>query len=168
MEALITFVYISWFSITLLCQRQTALANAIRARDVFSIIPVWTFFAPNPEVLNFHLLYRDLLPDGKYTPFLEITLCNHSMLRTLWYPKRRHWKVLVDVVHTLTHFSNASSEERRKVEETLPYIILANYVSNLPHTPEAIGTQFAIFSAQGQLSEDQKLVLLSKNHSLKA
>ena len=39
------------------------LIRPVKQRDLFSLIPIWTFFAPRPGITDFNLVYRDRSPD---------------------------------------------------------------------------------------------------------
>lgn len=46
----------------------------LKAADVFGLIPVWTFFAPNPGMTDYYLLYQDRLPAGSFDNWRRVEL----------------------------------------------------------------------------------------------
>lgn len=154
-EAIFAAVLCIWFCVTALRQigpmfpeRAQWLSDYFRKWDFFSLVPVWTFFAPNPAMHDFHLLFRDKLTSGKYTPWTELRLApTRTLLHTFWNPKKREKKALYDAASLLR--TDIKALESAKAPEdaavlSLGYLMLLNYVSNLTRYLPATGVQFAL------------------------
>ena len=121
----------------------------IRALDPTGlIVPDWRFFAPRPASHEYHLLYRDVMPDGAMTGWNEIDVgTDRSLRHLLWAPHRRLEKGLFD----------ATTELIRVVEEvrdpavtrlSAAYLALLTMVTHsAPHQDGAAKTQFMLARA---------------------
>ncbi len=158
-----------WIILTLLNQerRTRRFIKHIIAYDIFGLIPIWTFFAPNPGDRDVHLLFRDRCEDGRITSWREVHLAGRRRITDLWNPRRRINKAIVDVVYDLTRPDRppSGSESRsRKIGGnrvlTFPYLLILNYISRLPAQFDALERQFAIAKTQGITSRSHPEVLL--------
>src|SRR6516165_3344166 len=61
-------------------------------RDVCGIIPLWTFFAPNPGMTDYHLMWRDRYADHSCSPWHEVVAPSASWLKAIWNPHKRSRK----------------------------------------------------------------------------
>ena len=137
-----------WLLVTVVTQFRGRVSDRLRRHDVFSLLPRWTFFAPNPGVLDYHLLVRDRHHDGSLSAFREIDLRGErSLLGALWNPEKRNQKMLSDVVGTLPGLRQELSEKGMKT--TLPYIAILSHVCNVERSPLAEARQFAIVATGG-------------------
>jgi hypothetical protein len=153
-----------WLLVTAVCQLQGRIPDALRRLDVFSLIPRWTFFAPNPGVLDYHLLVRDRHVDGSLSAFREVRLgARRSLLGALWNPDKRNQKMLSDAVHSLPILRQELSEKGMKT--TLPYIAILNRVCAGQPPPLTVARQFAIVATGGSSPITEPHVLfLSELH----
>jgi hypothetical protein len=162
--------YIGWLILT--CANQPVFRSHkwISRYDIFSMVPVWTFFAPNPGVSDFNLLTRVKLTDGAIETFREIQLRGKKKIRTaLFNPDRRLQKVLSDHVCTiLMQIENQITEQNQQnIQLTSSYISVLNYCSKLPAAPNACSIQFIILESFGyQESSEPRLILNSAFHKL--
>jgi hypothetical protein len=159
-----------WFIFTCANQPVFRPNKWIGRYDIFRLVPVWTFFAPNPGVSDFNLLTRVKLTDGAIEAFREIQLRGKKKIRTgLFNPDRRLQKVLSDHVCTiLMQIENQITEENKEnIKLTFSYISVLNYCSKLPVAPNAYSIQFIILESFGyqELSEP-RLILNSAFHRL--
>jgi hypothetical protein len=91
-----------WFVATVVKQLRTPWAKVVHRRDRFAIVPMWTFFAPNPGRSDLHVLYRDQRADGAFTPWTELgTSAVRSRWAPLWNPRKRVGKAVHDAVGAL-------------------------------------------------------------------
>jgi hypothetical protein len=131
-------------------------------------VPSWTFFAPTPGTKSYHILYRDLGIDGfsewRHLPVAEA----RRKRRFLWNPEKTSSKALVDIANEFSAIVSSLDEAERRatprrLQVTLPYLILLSYVSALPRLQPVVATQFAL----GQTGpSDSTLLLLSAVHRL--
>ncbi|MBK1787267.1 hypothetical protein [Prauserella cavernicola] len=131
-------------------------------------IPNWRFFAPTPGRHDFNLLYRDKLADGGLGEWREHSIgVDRKALHMVWHPGRRVEKALFDAITQLFQMSE-DLEDQRRVQLTVPYLALLNFVSNeIDHADDAVEVQFMIGqSAAHEASVDPKLLFLSEWHRL--
>ncbi|SDK49484.1 hypothetical protein SAMN04487820_108249 [Actinopolyspora mzabensis] len=159
----------SWFVGTILCQDPFRREDRIRRLDQFNLLfPDWRFFAPNPGIHDYHLLYRDTLPSGEVTSWSEIGhIEERKPHHIVWHPHRRLEKTLFDIVAEILRFSG-ESEAKRDMALTVPYLTLLNYITHrYPHAPNARSTQFLVAASGGyELSEEPTMLFLSESHRL--
>lgn len=120
----VALVLVLWFVASVLNQLEATgyasakrLALLLKSVDLFSLIPTWNFFAPNPGTNDYHLLYRERLDAGGYGVWREVSFPKQSgLLKLVWNPRKRRAKVLSDVVISL---GSAVAEARLKALERL-------------------------------------------------
>ena len=164
----IIVVFAVWLLLTCLGQKEGPVNDAIRRWDVFSLLPRWTFFAPNPGTSDHHLLYRDRIDEDTYTHWREIPLCeSRSFLGAFWNPGKRNKKALTDSTSNLLMITRKM--ELWGLKTTLPYIALMNYVSSIPRSHMSEATQFMVLDTYGHITaEEPRLVVRSEFHALPA
>jgi hypothetical protein len=160
-----------WLIVSILAQHRLTrpFVSSIVSRDICSLVPVWTFFAPNPGRTDLYILYRDATPDGDITPWRQIALGSRNNCLSLWSPRRRIRKAIIDVTPDLTRDVRVGPREPVSKKKVLAfsYLLLLNYVSHQPGDFRAITRQFAIARTDGFGTEDQPYVLfLSAFHQL--
>src|SRR5215210_3051032 len=121
----VVIVYILWVAATVANQFHSWCPAWLRAVDVFGLIPVWTFFAPNPGMTDYYLLYRDRLPGGSFDNWRKVELkpSENGFRLALWNPAKRKHKALSDMVSSLIRLANQS---RSEALVTVPYILILN------------------------------------------
>jgi len=120
----LVLVFALWFGVSVLNQLEATgypaarrVALLVKSLDLFSLIPTWNFFAPNPGTNDYHLLYRERLDDGAYGVWREAPFPKQSgPLKLVWNPRKRRAKVLSDVVVSL---GSGVAEARRTALERL-------------------------------------------------
>jgi hypothetical protein len=160
-----------WLVVSILAQhrRTRPLVSRIVSRDICSLVPVWTFFAPNPGRTDLYLAYRDAGPDGDISPWRSIALGSRRNCVALWNVKRRIRKAIIDVAPDLVR--DIPSDPRAPVTKKkvlgFPYLLLLNYVSAQPGDFRATTRQFAVARTNGFGTEDSPAVIfLSAFHKL--
>src|SRR6185436_18257319 len=100
---LVVIIYVVWVAATIANQFHSRCPVWLRAVDVFGLIPVWTFFAPNPGMTDYYLLYRDRLPDGSFDNWRNVELkgSDNGVRLGLWNPEKRKHKALSDLMSVL-------------------------------------------------------------------
>src|ERR1051326_1455357 len=88
-------VLVIWFILSVLNQLKWKWFELIRQFDYFSLLPFWTFFAPNPGQTDYHLTFRDKLADGLMTEWKEIEIgAPRYWYCFIWNPEKRSKKVI--------------------------------------------------------------------------
>ena len=141
------------------------LTKIIRSHDRLGLIPRWNFFAPNPARHDFHLLFRDQLPDGSMTEWREVaSIAERRYWNFIWNPTKRKNKSLFDAINELLMHAKFSMPA---LKASIPYLTLLNYVSGLSRFGPVRFTQFLVMrSAGNQLRQKSEILFLSELHSL--
>jgi hypothetical protein len=169
LSAVVIAVFCVWLALTLLNQhrRTRRLANRVLRYDICGLVPIWTFFAPNPGDTDLHLLFRDRDREGRVTGWREVRLVGRRRATDVWNPKRRINKAIVDLVYDLTRPDRgqpAIGAGPRKVSKqrvlSFPYLLILNYVTSLQGDFGAIERQFVIAKTAGMRSRAEPDVLL--------
>jgi hypothetical protein len=159
-------IYTLWILATVANQFHTWCPKWLRAIDIFGLIPVWTFFAPNPGMTDYYLLYRDRMPDGSMGNWKKIVLrgSDNGLWQALWNPTKRRQKALSDLLtSSIELFRNRDIDA---VAASVPYILLLNFVDSQPHALGTFCTQFMVMEHDGfgEKPERSRVLLLSKLH----
>lgn len=167
----VVFAVVAWLALTVLShiERTRPWIRRVTDYDLCAAIPVWTFFAPNPGRTDLYLLYRDRDDEGNITVWRDIELERRASWWSLWNPRRRIGKSVVDVSSNLTanvDYQPRASVTKRKVVE-FPYLLLLNYVCSKPADFRARMRQFAVARTEGHGTEGEAgVVFLSAFHRL--
>jgi hypothetical protein len=142
--------------------RPSQLLLWVKRGDIFSLLPIWTFFAPTPGTRDHDVLYRDELVDGTLTPWHSV--CDNSMTLTcvLWNPRKRLKKAIVDMSDSLLHslyLVTKAKGDPSSIPITLPYLGLATRVSGFERGPLSVRTQFVIAFSEGYRTEGEPVIL---------
>lgn len=138
----------------------------LKRYDYFAMIPVWTFFAPNPGTTDIHLLYRDKLTSGDVMRWREVPFFT-SPLRAIWNPYKRLQKGLSDLGNELQDYAANHLEHPELILTHIGFIALLNFVSRQPHAPSTAFTQFVIARSYGRHSQTQaEVMFLSTFHRI--
>jgi hypothetical protein len=167
MAVIVIGLWACWFAVSALTQFvPPRWDETLRAWDVFSLLPRWTFFAPNPGVSDFHLLYRDRLANGTFGPWTEIPLEDRNALgKAFWNPRKRKGKLLSDAVRGLIRI--AALYPATGYKTTMPYLVILNFIASLPRWPLTTGTQFLNMESFGFFAaKPPRVVFRSEMHRL--
>lgn len=171
----LTVVFGAWFLLTVVRQIGATFPTRVewinawfRSWDALSLIPVWTFFAPYPAVNDYHLLFRDKLEDGTFSPWTEIRLVlPRRWSHAVWNPGKREKKALYDAVALVRRDLaglRAAGAPRTSIEVSLGYLALLNYVTHVPRSFPAAGVQFALMASNGAHPDAATLIFRSDIH----
>lgn len=167
-EFFVLCVFIVWFVVTILCQPDGwKLAQRIRAFDHLGIIPLWTFFAPNPGKQDYHLLYRDKLHSGVLSDWVEVDLQEERYVYScFWNPDKRDKKVLSDVVQNLISLHGSPQADHRSLPASLPYLTVLKLVCTQQRIrTESTYRQFMLAGSFGYNSDKApEFIMLSLFH----
>ena len=164
LELLVASSFGLWFLLSLLVL-VPRLRPYIRLWDICSLVPEWKFFAPNPAQGDYHLLYRDQLPDGTVTPWTEIMLAQtRCWWNAAWNPGKRPNKALFDAVIEL---GSEAKLHPQVLVTSVCYLTLLNYVSSLDRFSCPPFTQFMVLhSFSSWMGREPTLVFASDLHSI--
>ncbi len=164
----VVIVYVVWLAATIAIQFHSRCPTWLKAVDVFGLIPIWTFFAPNPGMTDYYLLYRDRLPDGSFDNWRTVELkdAENGGRFAIWNPTKRKHKALSDMVSSL--LSLAKHGRHEGLIATVPYILMLNVVTSRPHSLGANGTQFMVLEHAGISGEPERsrVLVMSGIHRL--
>lgn len=158
----------AWFTGSVLAQHPFRKDNWIRQIDPWGLlIPDWRFFAPNPGIHDYHLLYRNRLASGEQLPFHEVGYLEERSLRHIfWHPHRRLEKVLFDVTAEILRYIG-EKELGSGLTVSVPYLTLLTYIDrHCDHHPDAVAAQFLIAASGGYDDEEPTMLFLSHFHPL--
>jgi hypothetical protein len=161
-------LYVVWGAATVANQFHSWCPAWLRAADVFGLIPVWTFFAPNPGMTDYYLLYRDRLPGGSFDNWRKVELkpSENSVRLALWNPMKRKHKAVSDIVSALIRLANHQDNEG--LIATVPYILVLNFITSRPHSLGTTGTQFMVLEHDGFSGEPERsrVLVMSAVHRI--
>lgn len=169
MDAALAIVFVVWFILSVAGQFQTPRTNALRRYDVLQLLPIWTFFAPNPGSSDYHVIVRDRFSNGSLTDWRDaMPIPSQTATTWLWNPRKRRQKVLVDAVASVAEMcapggdlAIAPEVLRRALLISSPYLVLLNMVVHcVKHAPGATASQFAVVERSGFGHEVQPTLLL--------
>jgi hypothetical protein len=135
-----------------------------RSRDVFCLLPIWTFFAPNPGTTDTRLLWREALSSRHFGPWHELSPPRPNAWRAIWNPSRRIQKAIADAGGLL---AQGVGESETKIL-TIPYLMLLKYVAAQTGSPHAIARQFVVVQTSGEppAFDEVRTVALSRWHAV--
>ncbi|HEY0889238.1 MAG TPA: hypothetical protein VGE38_06465 [Nocardioides sp.] len=176
MDVALACIFGAWLALSVIGQFQAPKTDALRRYDVLQLLPIWTFFAPNPGSSDYHVIVRDRCGDGTLTEWRDaMPIPAQTVTSWLWNPKKRQQKVLVDAVSSLAELCAPSSQRGIPPERrgrvlliTSPYLVVLNMVVHcVEHAPGAATSQFALVerSSFGQAA-NPTVLLLSPFHRL--
>jgi hypothetical protein len=161
-EIVVLTVWAVWLTFSLLVY-VPPLTMRIRRWDLLVLVPEWKFFSHPPQE-NYFLLYRDIAGDGSVTGWKEIGVARRrAWWNFFWNPGRRARKAFFDLVVETARKAHYG----QRLEGTIPYLTLLNYISSLPRSIPAARTQFAIFlSAAAGPEREPRMMVASAIHEL--
>lgn len=171
-EIFVAGIFLIWLIATVICQfEEWKITSAIRTFDPLNLIPLWTFFAPNPGKQDYHLLYRDKEPGGTIGDWVEVDMHEERYLFSfIWNPDKRDKKVLSDIVQDLIVTIRSDNGERNKkyLIVTLPYLAVLKVVCTKERTSvKTAYRQFMLAGSHGfKSTEAPEFILLSMFHPL--
>lgn len=160
-------VFAVWFILSVINQFGFRWFDHMLEIDYFSLIPYWTFFAPNPGQTDYHLVYRDRLPDGSTTSWREVVLTEpRGLISFIWNPKKRSKKVLSDVAMSIARIVRTDPRTEQFVIVSFQYLLILNYLTKSLPAPAGVERQFAIVETAGFFREGPPSVVLRSDFHL--
>jgi hypothetical protein len=159
----VAVIYVLWGAATIANQCHSWCPVWLRAVNVCGLIPTWTFFAPNPGMTDYHLLYRDRLADGSFDNWRQVELKGpeNGVRLALWNPTKRKHKALSDTVNALIGLSKHRVGDALMV--TVPYVLVLNFVTSRPHSLGTTATQFMVMEHSGFAHEPERSRVLVRS-----
>ena len=161
----------TWFVLSAINQFDFPTVRRYRSFDRYHLLPMWTFFAPNPGVHDYHLVARTA--DGAWE---EVDIVDdRRWWNFLWNPSKRTNKVVSDIVMTMSiPMGEKTSESHWKlVSESFPlqvgYLLLLSRVeaSVKARASGSASFQFALLRTHGfGENRSREPLILSRWHSL--
>jgi hypothetical protein len=127
-------------------------AHAIQRHDPLRLVPSFLFFAPNPPMFQFEVLYRDCFRNGTRTAWHALDAYSSNWWRAAWHPEKRRHQVIFRLCDALVQHAKEQIAGRREPEElylSAAYVALACRVSAAPHAIMSDATQFLIAISPG-------------------
>jgi hypothetical protein len=158
-----------WLLLSILNQFPLPFMRAIATYDRWFLLPVWTFFAPNPGSTDYRLVYRDFDRDETPSPWIEIPLVRRrAPLDAVWHPDKRRSKGIFDLGQHLLVLRHTYGDSAA-IAATFPYVALLHYVDRLPRDGDVRYRQFMLVQTHGQYAgADPDILLRSEIHSVGA
>lgn len=135
----------AWFLVSVLSQHPQRSFDKFRKFDKIGlVIPNWRFFAPEPAVHDFHVLYRTQDQTGDIGPWSEAFSVEERRLRhAVWFPGRRKEKAVFDVAIDLMSLLAADEQTR---QQTPSYQLVSSAIRrSIRQNPEAAGAEYFQF-----------------------
>ncbi|WP_051732391.1 hypothetical protein [Kitasatospora phosalacinea] len=144
-----------WIVLTVVCQVPSRAAGRIRGRDVFALVPQWSFFAPTPGMQDIVVVHRYRTVDGGLSRWREVAAGAPSgqPLCAVWNPHRRHAKAVLDATKNLMQLA-AEGRRPEEIQLSVPYLALLTYVSAQLCPQERRATQFALVVQRSSAFQD--------------
>jgi hypothetical protein len=166
-----------WFVFSILWQFKFEFLQPINSYDIFQMLPNWTFFAPNPGTVDYHLIYRVRVSDieenmqWKEVPIIQ----NRKLKHLIWNYQRRKIKLIIDSINALVKINDLNSKFKLSQENStkalyvsVPYLLIMKAVINeirQSENNENIQFQFAIVESYGYIERHEpKYIIVSSFH----
>jgi hypothetical protein len=162
----LVFCFVAWFVLSVCNQFNWRRLRSLRYGDKFRLLPIWTFFAPNPGMTDYHLVVRNVGHDG--TPYAWVEHCPPE-IRPAWTsvynPTKRYRKCITDCTQSMLTLSSFR-DEQTTLQLSVPYLAMLNLVCGLGSTKRAHSCQFAIVQTTGFAADDPSVIFRSAVHKL--
>lgn len=115
-------VFSAWFLVTAVAQKKNGLSRSIAEFDRLTLIPRWSFFAPDPGASNYHFIYRSRDNETGVSPWAELNLSPRRILSTVWNPRKHYRESMIELFQLLALSTLDHPAER--LQFTAPYVVL--------------------------------------------
>jgi len=139
----------AWFLASVVHQFRPRWWRRVTRFDPLHLLPIWTFFAPNPGRHDLHVIYREC-SGVRCGPWRQLAppWVDRSW-RWIWNPGRYVRKATTDFSNALLD-ARRTSDDQRAVLLSAAYISLLHWVMAQPSAdPESNHRQFALVVTQG-------------------
>lgn len=149
-----------WFFISVLNQLRVKWFKSIKYRDIFALIPSWSFFAPNPGRTDYHLMARFETDKNTLSPWQNLNINKKSSLSGIWNPNKRMQKTLTDCTSEIKFLKIDYNSD--SIELTNAYLTLLSIALKYKQ-PNASKIQFSIIETYGYFNPSQPNPILISN-----
>jgi hypothetical protein len=159
-----------WLVLSVAAQTHLVSAKASRivGRDRLKALPLYHFFAPNPVVADFHLLYRLRDTAGVRTEWVDTTpQPRWSLLHAVWNPDRRYRKQIIDVTRDLGRDSHTRDDS---TVADARYVLLLRHMSRFAEKDARFtpGSRVQCAVVLTRTTHDRpQIYFLSREHTLR-
>ncbi len=156
----------AWVALTIVFQFPW-LEQRIADRDIFRIVPKWTFFSPHPGHFDLHFVFRDKLSDNTLTGWNASSFAETNYLPLIWNPGKRYTKYLWDTWSSIGWSSKAvGPSEYHTLQLNGAYILLLRFAINQDGSPQTQERQFGIVQSTGFEQRELKPLFVSSFHKM--
>ncbi len=128
-------------------------------------IPTWSFFAPIPNMFDYHLVFRRIGENNQlyeWAPVFKIPE-KRPWYAFAWNPEKRFLKGFLDVVQDLVTFAK-KVKDSGQICTSVPYLLILNYLSSLYHDQGTEKIQFMVLG--NSRLYDHEVVFTSEMHPI--
>ena len=128
-------------------------------------IPTWSFFAPIPNMFDYHLMFRRLDKNSHSHGWNQAFKIpdKRPWYAFIWNPQKRFLKGFLDIVKDLVIFAK-KAEDKRQICTSIPYLLILNYINSLKHDQGTEKIQFMILG--NSRLYDYEIVFTSEMHPI--
>lgn len=158
-----------WYALSVCNQFPFEVNKLIRSRDVFHLVPRWTFFAPNPGVTDYHLVYRSVSVGTEGACWQEIAWNRQRPWYSFaWNPTKRLRKLQLDITQSILRlYQDDELLPQAAIVLTIPYLLLLNVAATQVRDQAADFVQFAIVQTFGfQPRQPPEVLIASALHGV--
>ena len=139
----------------------------VKLGNLASLIPSWTFFAPNPADRDYALFYRERFNSGDLSPWHEVlsSATPRSLTTAFWNPDSRLKKAISDAASVMLRFARSAGDAKMSLFLSVPYLLVLNRISEIPKGPGVTGRQF-LLARHSRLQENPAIIVLSNLHDV--
>ena len=139
----------------------------IRLGRWFSLVPSWSFFAPNPSNSDYALFYRERFDYGGLSDWREVPFScrERTLLTTVWNPDSRPKKAVSDAASHILRLMKLNKKADMSLIMSVPYLLILNRISHISRGPGVSGRQFLLVR-HSIVEPDPSVVVLSNVHDL--
>jgi hypothetical protein len=124
---LISISFFIIFTIACIFHQIFKFRNTVKKYDYLKILPVWTFFSPNPIQHDYHLLFRDRVEDSvlqwKQVNFIK----KKNIVSPIWHPERRLKKKLIAISNLFNKEIRNYKREKGEIPKAKDLVNIAAY-----------------------------------------
>lgn len=165
MEILVLTLLVAHGVMSILIQFQVV-QKRVNGFNTASLLPFWSFFAPNPGVNDYRVLARSRSDTGDVGDWREVSQHqDRQLLHIVWNPAKQQHKCLSDCITSLMQeIGHRQDEEhmRDTIQIAWSYLKIARFVRELCDSGPAF--QFAIVSTEGYAPRRLQPMFVSKWH----
>lgn len=166
-DGIVLALFAVWIALTLVCQTRNPISDFVRYWDLFALVPLWTFFSPNPLRQNVNLFYRMIDGGHECGPWRRVLPPERQGLSRLGFnPHRRARKALIDLAIQFSQEQDRYGSPQA-MRLSVPYIaFLMESIEAASHS-DAAAIQFCVLATEDDKPADvpeDALIVISDIH----